>query len=132
MGRLGCQIRLNSGNRLQAWIDYESNSKRLEVRLSKFGGKRHVDPLLFQQIDLPKIWPENDGFLVGLSSSSQICNVYSWSFKTRQSRDWVHSESLDPIGFMKGEEKVIKIRKKDECVMKILSALILRGGGRRR
>ncbi|KAK1420713.1 hypothetical protein QVD17_22534 [Tagetes erecta] len=123
------KLGLNSGNRLQAWIDYESNSKRLEVRLSKFGEKRPVDPLLFQQIDLPKIWPENDGFLVGLSSgngnSSQLCNVYSWSFKTRQSPDWMHSEPLDPISFKKGEEKVIKIHKRDDCVMKILSALIL-------
>ncbi|KAK9055501.1 hypothetical protein SSX86_026584 [Deinandra increscens subsp. villosa] len=120
---------LKSGNRLQVWIDYESGSRRLEVRLSKFGENRPLDPLLWQQIDLPKIWPENERFFVGLSSSngnsSQLCNVYSWSFKTRRSPDWMHSEPLDPIVFKKGEENEIKIHEKNDCVMKILSALIL-------
>ncbi|KAI3474804.1 hypothetical protein Pfo_030063 [Paulownia fortunei] len=37
---------LNSGEKLQAWIDYEASSKRFEVRLSKFGDNRPLDPLL--------------------------------------------------------------------------------------
>ncbi|KAK1408488.1 hypothetical protein QVD17_40305 [Tagetes erecta] len=120
---------LNSGEKLQAWIDYESNSRRLEVRLSKFGENRPVDPLLFKHIDLVKIWPENEGFLVGLSSynrnSSQLCNVYSWSFNTRRSPDWMHSEPLDPILFKEREENEVKNHKRSDCVMRILSALIL-------
>ncbi|KAD3068347.1 hypothetical protein R6Q59_017736 [Mikania micrantha] len=120
---------LDSGNRLQVWIDYESSSRRLEVRMSKFGSNRPVDPLLLQQIDLPKIWPDNEGFFVGLSSfnrnSSQLCNVYSWSFKTRQSPDWMHSEPLDPIVIKEGKENEIKIHKKNDCVMRVLSALIV-------
>ncbi|KAI3514390.1 hypothetical protein L1887_12752 [Cichorium endivia] len=120
---------LKSGNRLQVWIDYQSSSRRLEVRLSKSGENRPVDPLLFHHIDLPKIWPENNGFFVGLSSSngnsSQLCNVHSWSFKTRESPDWMHSEPLDPILFKGREETEIKIHKKSDCVMRILSALIL-------
>lgn len=120
---------LNSGNRLQAWIDYESGSRRLEVRLNRFGENRPLDPLLFEHIDLPKIWPENEGFFVGLTSSngnsSQLCNLYSWSLKTRQPLDWMHSEPLDPIVFKEGKEDEIKIHKKSDCVMRILSALIL-------
>ncbi|KAI3772638.1 hypothetical protein L6452_03828 [Arctium lappa] len=120
---------LNSGNRLQVWIDYESSSRRLEVRLNQFGKPRPFDPLLFQRIDLVKIWPENKGFFVGLSSSngnsSQVCNVYSWSFKTRETPDWMHSEPLEPVVFGEKKENEIKIHKKSDCVMRILSALIL-------
>ncbi|KAJ0797964.1 putative non-specific serine/threonine protein kinase [Helianthus annuus] len=121
---------LNSGTRLQVWIDYESGSKRLEVRLNKFGENRPVSPLLFERIDLSKIWHKNERFYVGLSSSngnsSQVCNVYSWSFTTRQSPGWMHSEPLDPIGFKEGDGKnVIKIHKKNDCVVWVLFALIL-------
>lgn len=120
---------LNSGNRLQVWIDYEAGSRRLEVWLSKFGEKRPLDPLLFERIDLSKIWPESDKFFVGLSSSNgnslQVCNLYSWSFKTREAPDWMHSEPLDPIVFKEKGGNEIKIHKKNDCVMRILSALIL-------
>ncbi|KAK1425828.1 hypothetical protein QVD17_21189 [Tagetes erecta] len=81
---------LNSGEKLQAWIDYELNSRRLEVR-----------------------------------NSSQLCNVYSWSFNTRRSPDWMHSEPLDPISFKEREENEVKDHKRSDCVMGILSALIL-------
>lgn len=39
---------LESGDRLQVWIDYQAGSRRLEVRMSKFGENRPVDPLLFE------------------------------------------------------------------------------------
>ncbi|KAI3694522.1 hypothetical protein L1987_77489 [Smallanthus sonchifolius] len=120
---------LNSGNRLQAWIDYESMSRRLEVRLNKFGETRPIDPLLFEHIDLPKIWPEKEGFFVGLSSSNgnsaQLCNVYSWSFKTRRAPDWMHSVAVDPNLLKQGEENEVKVHKSSDCVMRVLSALIL-------
>ncbi|XP_076890057.1 L-type lectin-domain containing receptor kinase VIII.2-like [Bidens hawaiensis] len=119
---------LNSDTRLQVWIDYEAGSRRLEVRVNKFGENRPLGPLLFGQIDITKIWPENDGFFVGLSSfngnSSQIFNLYSWSFKTRQQPDWMHSEPLDPVSF-KGKGKEIKVHKENDCVLWIVSALIL-------
>ncbi|KAJ0813904.1 putative concanavalin A-like lectin/glucanase domain superfamily [Helianthus annuus] len=91
-------------------------------------GKRPVNPVRFEHIDLPKIYPGNEGFVVGLSSynrnSSQVCNVYSWSFKTRRAPDWMHSEPLDPLSLKeKGNE--VKGHKKSDCVMRILSALIL-------
>ncbi|KAD5317511.1 hypothetical protein E3N88_17457 [Mikania micrantha] len=120
---------LNSGNRLQVWIDYESMSRRLEVRLNKFGENRPLGPLRFERIDLPKLWPENENFFVGLSSfnrnSSQLCNVYSWSFKTRRSPDWMHSEPLDPFLLKERQENEVKIHKKTDCVMRIFSVLIL-------
>ncbi|KAI3801326.1 hypothetical protein L1987_29430 [Smallanthus sonchifolius] len=122
---------INSGDMLQVWIDYESGSRRLEVRLSKFGENRPLDPVLFERVDLAKIWPESERFYVGLSSSSsngnssQLCNVYSWSFRTRRSPNWMHSQPLDPIGFKEVEGNEVKIHKKDDCVMRVLSALIL-------
>ncbi|XP_071699409.1 L-type lectin-domain containing receptor kinase VIII.1-like [Rutidosis leptorrhynchoides] len=122
-------VGLNSGNRLQVWIDYQAGSRRLEVRMSKFGDNRPIDPFLFRQIDLPKIWAENEEFFVGLSSSnrnsSQLCNLYSWSFRIRRSPDWMHSEPLDPFVYKESVENEIKIHKKTDCVMRILSALIL-------
>ncbi|XP_076920605.1 putative L-type lectin-domain containing receptor kinase S.7 [Bidens hawaiensis] len=122
------KLGLNNGTRLQVWIDYESMSRRLEVRLSKFGENRPLDPILFQHVDLPKIWPQKEGFFVGLSSvnrnSSQVCNVYSWSFKTRRTPDWMHSEPLDP-SLLKQEGDKVKVDGKSDCVMRILSALIL-------
>ncbi|KAA8518982.1 hypothetical protein F0562_016244 [Nyssa sinensis] len=51
---------LNSGEKLQAWIDYEVGSKRLEVRLTKFGEIRPVDPLLLYPIDLSQMWMEEE------------------------------------------------------------------------
>ncbi|GJZ22527.1 L-type lectin-domain containing receptor kinase VIII.2-like protein [Tanacetum coccineum] len=120
---------LSSGDRLQVWIDYKAGSRRLEVRMSKSGQNRPVDPLLFARVDLSKIWPENEGFHVGLSSangnSSQSCNVYSWSFKTREAPDWMHSEPLDPIVYKDRERIVTKEHKRSDCVLRILSALIL-------
>ncbi|CAI9764889.1 unnamed protein product [Fraxinus pennsylvanica] len=54
---------------VKAWIDYEANSKRIEVRLSKLGIVKPVEPLLSYPIDLSQMWGKEDA-LVGLSSSS--------------------------------------------------------------
>ncbi|CAI9760814.1 unnamed protein product [Fraxinus pennsylvanica] len=121
---------LNSDEKLQAWIDYEANSKRIEVRLSKIGVIRPVNPFLSYPIDLSQMW-ENEDVLVGLSSSggnsSQKCNVHSWSFRTRTVPHWMHSEPMDPESFVeKGEE--LNVRKRSECVERILAALIFSTG----
>ncbi|KAI3473173.1 hypothetical protein Pfo_029888 [Paulownia fortunei] len=121
---------LNSGEKLQAWIDYEASSKRFEVRLSKFGDNRPLDPLLSYPIDLSKMWKEED-VTVGLSSSSgnssQKSNVYSWSFKSRTMPQWMHSEPMDPEDFVeKGEE--LKVPKRSDCALRILAALIFGTG----
>ncbi|XP_057778078.1 L-type lectin-domain containing receptor kinase VIII.1-like [Salvia miltiorrhiza] len=118
---------LNGGEKLQTWIDYEASSKRFEVRLNKFGESRPLDPLLTYPIDLSKMWGDED-VVVGLSSSSsanssQKSNVYSWSFKSRIMPEWMHSEPLDPQHFV-GKEEEMKVRKRSDCTLRILSALV--------
>ncbi|GFQ07823.1 L-type lectin-domain containing receptor kinase s.4 [Phtheirospermum japonicum] len=123
-------LMLNSGEKLQAWIDYEASSKRFEVRLSKFGTNKPLAPLLTYPIDLSKMWT-NENVTVGLSSSngnsSQKCIIYSWSFNSRIMPHWMHSEPLDPEGFVVKGEK-LKVPKRNECALRILAALIFGSG----
>ncbi|CAL5420238.1 unnamed protein product [Camellia sinensis] len=117
---------LNSGEKLQSWIDYEAGSKQLEVRLSKLGEFRPVVPLISFPIDLSLMWKEQAVF-VGLSSSnvnsSQTCNVYSWSFRLRQVPHWMHSQPLDPMAF-NNKTRTLTVCKRRDCLSKILAALI--------
>lgn len=119
---------LNNGEKLQAWIDYEASLKKLEVRLSKLGHGRPVDPLISYSIDVSKIWKEDEVF-VGLSSSngnsSQKSNVCSWSFKVRQAPHWMHSEPLDPERTVVEKTKVVTLHKRSDCFLKVLAALIV-------
>uniref|UniRef100_A0A5B6YVC8 Putative L-type lectin-domain containing receptor kinase VIII.2-like n=1 Tax=Davidia involucrata TaxID=16924 RepID=A0A5B6YVC8_DAVIN len=117
---------LNSGEKLQAWIDYEAGSKRLEVRLSKLGEMRPVDPLLSYPIDLPQMWKEEKVYM-GLSSSSgnssQKCNVYSWSFMLWQVPPWLHSQPLDPKAVSK-KTKDLTVHKRSDRLLRVLGTLI--------
>ncbi|KAF2288577.1 hypothetical protein GH714_008719 [Hevea brasiliensis] len=117
---------LNDGKRLSSWIDYEASSKRLEVRLSRFGDIKPIDPLLSFLIDLPKLWKDEKIF-IGLSSSngnsSQACFIYSWSFELRIVPQWMHSEPLDPQAFAKTVKPVV-IHKRSACFLRVLAAMI--------
>ncbi|GAB4831617.1 hypothetical protein Ancab_005629 [Ancistrocladus abbreviatus] len=42
---------LSGGEKLQAWIDYEASSKKLETGLSKFGVGRPNNPMISSPID---------------------------------------------------------------------------------
>ncbi|KAL1545588.1 L-type lectin-domain containing receptor kinase VIII.2-like [Salvia divinorum] len=121
---------LNGGEKLQAWIDYEASSKRFEVRLNKFGESRPLHPLLTYSIDLSKMWGD-ENVVVGLSSSSantsQENSVHSWSFKSGIMPQWMHSEPLDPQHFL-GKEEEMKVRKRSDCTLRVLSALVLGTG----
>ncbi|XP_042031203.1 L-type lectin-domain containing receptor kinase VIII.2-like [Salvia splendens] len=121
---------LNGGKKLQSWIDYEASSKRFEVRLSKFGESRPLHPLLTYSIDLSKMWGD-ENVVVGLSSStanaSQKISVHSWSFKSRIMPQWMHSEPLDPQHFV-GKEEEMKVRKRSDCTLRVLSSLVLGTG----
>ena len=93
---------LNSGKKLDSWIDYDASAKSLEVRLCHSGNIKPVNPLLSYSIDLSKIWPDTDVF-VGLTSSNgnttQTCSIYSWTFKSLFLPHWMHSQPLDPNKF---------------------------------
>ncbi|XP_075486325.1 lectin-like protein At1g53070 [Primulina tabacum] len=123
-------LELTSGEKLQAWIDYEASSERFEIRLSKLGSDRPVEPLLFYSIDLSTMWEGMD-VSVGLSSlkgnSSQTCSIYSLRFESRTVPHWMHSEPVDPNKFMhKGDE--VRASRRNDCALRILTALILGTG----
>lgn len=80
------KLELNTGKRLQCWMDYEASSKQVEVRIAKWGKKRPVDPMLCCPIDLSEMFNTQNVYLSFMSSSgfsTQICNLYSWRFESR-------------------------------------------------
>lgn len=119
---------LNNGIKLRSWIDYDSSSKRLEVRLSRFGDPRPYNPLLVYQVDLGEMW-RNEEVLVGLSSSTgdslQISRVYSWKFRTWIAPTWLHSKPLDPNVLVRDEKLTDKNR---ICVLGLLSGVVFLTG----
>lgn len=125
-------LALNSGEKLQSWIDYEAKSKGLEVRLAKLGEIKPVDPLLRYAVDLSRMWDKAE-VLFSLSSatrnSSQKCNLYSWSLKQRTVLpQWMHSEPLDPAGFGQKRNELKVVHEKSDCALRILAALIFGTG----
>lgn len=130
-------VLLNSGEKLQCWIDYEASSKRVEVRLSKSGTKRPLNPLLSYQIDLSENFKNVNEVYMGLTSSNgnstQICNLYSWSFKLRNVPYWMHSHPLDPEVVSKNTKPVDVVvpdvmHKRSDCIVRVLTALIFGTG----
>ncbi|GMH30573.1 hypothetical protein Nepgr_032416 [Nepenthes gracilis] len=118
---------LNGGETLHSWIDYEANSRRLEIRLSKFGHKRPHDPLISYPIDLSKFWGEREVF-VGISSgvnSTQLSSIYSWSFRVRTTANWLHSQPVDPQIHV-GKDQVVW--RKKNYALAILGRLIFATG----
>lgn len=122
---------LNSGIKLHSWVDYDSSSKRLEVRLSEFGSPRPYDPLLAYGIDLGEIW-KGEEVLVGLSSSSgnsmQKTSIYSWKFRVRSVPSWLHSDPVNPHAFPSERSKDKVADKKTLCALRLLSGLIFATG----
>ncbi|KAH6762734.1 hypothetical protein C2S52_020167 [Perilla frutescens var. hirtella] len=122
---------LNSGVKLHSWVDYDSSSKRIEVRLSKFGSPRPYNPLMVHQVDLGEMW-RNEEVIVGLSSSTgnsmQTSSVYTWNFRTRDVPQWLHSQPLDPQAFSRehSEEKLAQKRK--ICALGFISGLVFLTG----
>lgn len=91
---------LNSGEKLNAWVDYEASSKTLEVRLCKEGESRPENPIVSHNIDLFKIWGDQNVFL-GISSSNddnskQVVSVYSWKLSLRKVSKTLHSQPANP------------------------------------
>lgn len=89
----------NDGGKLTSWVDYDSSSKMVEIRLGKFGDSRPYDPLSAYRIDLPSKCEGREVF-VGLSSwngkSSEWSRVFSWRFGLRNVPKWMHSLPVDP------------------------------------
>lgn len=94
------ELILNDGSQLHAWIDYDSWSKVVEVRLSKSGLVRPSLPLISHPVDLSCLW--KDEMYIGISSSSgdpsQTNLVYSWNFTSSPFRWPQHSFPANPHG----------------------------------
>lgn len=122
---------LNSGVKLRSWIDYDSSSKRIEVRLSKLGNPRPYNPLLVYKVDLGEMW-RNEEVLVGLSSSTgnsmQTSNVYTWNFRTRDIPHWLHSQPLNPRAFSKEHSQEKLAQKRKICALGFISGLVFLAG----
>ncbi|KAL1563009.1 putative L-type lectin-domain containing receptor kinase S.7 [Salvia divinorum] len=76
-------IDLKSGNVITSWIDYTSDSKKLEVFLS-YSSFKPQQPLLSVDIDLSEYLKELTfvGFSASTEGSTELHFIESWSFKT--------------------------------------------------
>ncbi|KAK7290099.1 hypothetical protein RIF29_04279 [Crotalaria pallida] len=115
---------LNSGEKLNAWVDYEAGSKTLQVRLSKEGESRPKSAIVSHGIDLFKIWGDQNVFL-GISSSNnvgskQVVSVYSWKVSLRNVSKALHSGLVDT------DKKANQ--KGSLCTLRVLAGLIFGTG----
>ncbi|KAF1881970.1 hypothetical protein Lal_00038614 [Lupinus albus] len=116
---------LNSGEKLNAWVDYEYGSKNLQVRLSKEGESRPENAIVSYNIDLFKIWGHQNVFL-GITSSSnhanskQVVSVYSWKFSFRNVSNTLHSQPTNP-------NKNVD-QKSSFCTLRLLAGVIFGTG----
>ncbi|KAG6472617.1 L-type lectin-domain containing receptor kinase VIII.1-like [Zingiber officinale] len=79
----GLLLILSRGEKLHSWIDYDGESKRIEVRLCQDKDLKEAAPSISHSIDLSyMLWREVSW--VGLSSwsgnSSHGSSIYSWNF----------------------------------------------------
>ncbi|PPD98744.1 hypothetical protein GOBAR_AA40279 [Gossypium barbadense] len=94
---------LNSGNVLKSWVDYDSSSKLLQVRLSKLDENRPWNPILAYHIDLV-----------------EMVNVVP---------SWMHSLPADPRSYMdKKDSEETREEKGKFCALPILARLIFATG----
>ncbi|KAF7106448.1 hypothetical protein CFC21_107177 [Triticum aestivum] len=75
-------LRLNSRQPMQLWVDYDGQSKRLEVTLAPVHVPKPSKPLLSEAIDLSTLMA--DAMYVGFSASSGVISghhyLLGWSF----------------------------------------------------
>ncbi|KAE8732882.1 Detected protein of unknown function [Hibiscus syriacus] len=60
---LSLNLVLNNGEPLKSWVDYDSASKILQIRLSKSDEKRPFDPILAYRVDLLEMWGDKDVYV---------------------------------------------------------------------
>ncbi|KAJ0465868.1 putative non-specific serine/threonine protein kinase [Helianthus annuus] len=95
---------LEGGVKLSSWIDYRAILKRLDVRVSRLGDPKPVEPLISYRVDLGEIL-KGEEVLLGLVSfnekyaEEEVTFVYSWSLEVKDFPKWVHSIPVNPEGF---------------------------------
>ncbi|XP_074568140.1 uncharacterized protein LOC141824711 [Curcuma longa] len=94
----GSVLYLNSGEKLHSWIDFEGESKRIQVKLWR------GNSTISHAVDLPN-FPWRESVLVSLTAwsrnSTQGSSIYSWNFTAKHGAPYLmHSEPLDPNSFL--------------------------------
>jgi hypothetical protein len=122
-------LELNSGEKFTSWIDYDAGSKKIEVRLSRYGYKRPSNPILAYSVDLLKIWGDEDVFagirLTNRGNSMESCNVYSWKFMVRKIPRSMHSMPIDPTEYeTEHNESSLRVHKRNVCPLTIVAGMV--------
>ncbi|XP_050208730.1 L-type lectin-domain containing receptor kinase S.4-like [Mercurialis annua] len=120
------------GQTMKSWIDYDANSKRLEIRITELSDKRPYDPFVASALDLSKILGDNEVYVALGSTNSgnqlAMCDVYSWRFRLRKVSDWMHSLPVDPHGsIVNGSgngDKSLREHRKMFCPLAILASCV--------
>ncbi|XP_022133454.1 uncharacterized protein LOC111006026 [Momordica charantia] len=117
------------GGKLTSWVDFDSSSKMVEIRLSKFGDSRPYDPSFAYPIDLASKC-EGEEVFVGLSSwnskPSQWSRVFSWRFGLRNIPKGMHSLPVDPQ--RRSEKQGEELQKNHLLPLTIFAGLIFATG----
>ncbi|XVE69333.1 hypothetical protein DITRI_Ditri09bG0144300 [Diplodiscus trichospermus] len=120
---------LNNGEVLKSWIDYDSSSKLLQVRLSKLDDKRPYNPILAYHIGLLEMWGDEDVFVGIISTTNEVssqssCSVYSWRFRVTDVSSWMHSLPADPRAYADNDSQELRAERMKFCALTILAAII--------
>ncbi|CAN6471482.1 unnamed protein product [Victoria cruziana] len=117
---------VNGGERLNCSIEYDSNSRVVDVRIRNSSEFQNFSPVISYSADLSKLWEEEMFLSISASSSnsSQIATLYSWSFSKRYSAYTLHSEPLDPNDFPTLSKESVSEKRKSG-VVGILAALLV-------
>lgn len=95
---------LESGRKFNSWIDYDGESKRIEVRLSHEKDSKPINFSISYSMDLSYLlWREAASVVLSAwsSHSSQGSSIYSWNFTQKHGAPFLmHSEPLDPNAFL--------------------------------
>ncbi|XP_059459160.1 L-type lectin-domain containing receptor kinase S.4-like [Corylus avellana] len=101
---------LNSGQVIQAWIEYDSSSNRLDVKLSPSSVKP-ISTLLSFEVDLSAILEES--MYIGFSASTGLLAsshfIMGWSFKMNGEAKSLHLNELPSLPGPKGDQTALKI-----------------------
>ncbi|CAL9078372.1 unnamed protein product [Musa textilis] len=122
---------LNRGEKLRSWVDYDGESKRIEVRLSPARNPRPRNSSISYSIDLSDVlW--RGAVFVGISfsggNSTRTSSIYSWNFAAKHGAPYrMHSEPLNPDSFLvrSTESPSVHLRKASPwgaCTAMVLAA----------
>ncbi|KAJ0984117.1 hypothetical protein J5N97_002473 [Dioscorea zingiberensis] len=126
------------GEKLQSWIDYYGDSKKVHVRVAKSGALRPANSSISYPIDLSDSL-QRDAMSVGIVNninSSAVSRgsilptcLYSWSFTSRHGAPYMmHSEPLNPqsvrVWPKDGDGTPIQLRRTASSPWRLLMALV--------